>query len=78
MDGLDPTVSEQTVHSRPMSPCISVCALDAGGYCAGCLRTRDEIAGWIKLSPQEQWSLLRELEVRREARGLPARSRKGE
>jgi len=78
MDGQDLTVSEQTVRARPMSPCISVCALDAVGHCSGCLRTRDEIAGWIKLSPQEQWSLLRELEVRREARGLPARSRKGE
>jgi hypothetical protein len=72
------TMTENSISKRPMSPCISICALDASGHCAGCLRTRDEIAGWIKLSPQEQWSLLRELEVRRAARGLPARSRKGE
>ena len=71
-------MTENSISKRPMSPCISICALDSSGHCAGCLRTRDEIAGWIKLSPQEQWSLLRELEVRREARGLPPRSRKGE
>jgi len=51
--------------ARPMSPCISVCALDHSGYCAGCLRTREEIASWIRLSPDEQWDLLRTLESRR-------------
>ena len=68
MDGLDPTVSEQTARARPMSPCISVCALDASGYCAGCLRTRDEIAGWMRMSPAQQWGLLETLEQRRSAR----------
>ncbi|HZZ09327.1 MAG TPA: DUF1289 domain-containing protein [Paraburkholderia sp.] len=29
------------------SPCISVCNMDAStGWCQGCLRTLDEIAGW--------------------------------
>ncbi|SIO60825.1 hypothetical protein SAMN05444172_4344 [Burkholderia sp. GAS332] len=29
------------------SPCISVCKMDAStGWCEGCLRTIDEIAGW--------------------------------
>jgi uncharacterized protein len=29
------------------SPCISVCNMDAStGWCEGCLRTIDEIAGW--------------------------------
>ncbi|MFN7273140.1 MAG: DUF1289 domain-containing protein [Gammaproteobacteria bacterium] len=51
-----------------MSPCISVCALDAAGHCAGCLRTRDEIAGWIRMSADEQWALLATLETRRKAR----------
>jgi hypothetical protein len=51
-----------------MSPCISICALDATGHCAGCLRTRDEIAGWIRMSPDEQWQLLKVLEDRRAAR----------
>jgi predicted Fe-S protein YdhL (DUF1289 family) len=51
-----------------MSPCISICALDKSGHCAGCLRTRDEIAGWIKMTAEQQWSLLRQLEERRAAR----------
>lgn len=55
-------------RARPMSPCISVCALDVSGHCAGCLRTRDEIAGWIRMSPDEQWALLATLETRRKAR----------
>jgi predicted Fe-S protein YdhL (DUF1289 family) len=48
-----------------MSPCISICALDSSGHCSGCLRTRDEIATWIRLTPEAQWELLRELERRR-------------
>ncbi|MFM8518527.1 MAG: DUF1289 domain-containing protein [Nevskiaceae bacterium] len=64
-------------RSRPMSPCISVCALDASGHCAGCLRTRDEIARWIRLSPDEQWALLSELDQRRAARQLRSRSSGG-
>jgi predicted Fe-S protein YdhL (DUF1289 family) len=29
------------------SPCINVCKMDAStGWCEGCLRTIDEIAGW--------------------------------
>ena len=52
-------------RARPMSPCISVCALDASGYCAGCMRTRDEISRWIRLSADEQWALLSELDQRR-------------
>ncbi len=32
------------------SPCINVCRMDASsGWCEGCLRTIDEIAGWSLL-----------------------------
>lgn len=32
------------------SPCVSVCRIDeARGWCTGCLRTLDEIAGWAAL-----------------------------
>jgi predicted Fe-S protein YdhL (DUF1289 family) len=32
------------------SPCIGVCRMDeATGWCAGCLRTLDEIATWTLL-----------------------------
>ncbi|MFZ9477699.1 MAG: DUF1289 domain-containing protein [Steroidobacteraceae bacterium] len=60
-----------------MSPCISICALDASGHCAGCLRTRDEIAGWIRLSADEQWALLSELDQRRAARQQRSRNAGG-
>ncbi len=48
-----------------MSPCISVCAIGEHGLCSGCLRTRDEIAGWLRMSASQQWSLVAELELRR-------------
>lgn len=60
--------SDVILRARPMSPCISVCALDHSGHCAGCLRTRDEIAGWIRMSPDQQWALLATLDERRKAR----------
>ena len=49
----------------PMSPCISVCVLNAAGYCNGCWRTGDEIGGWMSMSAAEQWALLRRLDARR-------------
>ena len=52
----------------PMSPCISVCALGVDGHCSGCLRTRDEIAGWLRMTPVQQWALLAELDRRRATR----------
>lgn len=69
---MDGPLLDKTVN-RPMSPCISICALDATGHCAGCMRTRDEIAGWIRMTPGEQWQLLQTLEERRAARASEAR-----
>lgn len=44
------------------SPCIGICAMDeATGWCRGCARTRDEIAGWGTRSPAtraEIWAAL--------------------
>jgi uncharacterized protein len=53
-------------ESGPPSPCIKVCALDAEGYCAGCLRTAAEIGAWISMSPAQQWQLIAELAQRRQ------------
>lgn len=37
------------------SPCTKVCSLDpASGACQGCGRTLDEIAGWMRFSPDEK------------------------
>ncbi len=53
--------------AAPLSPCISVCSLDPRGYCRGCLRTRDEIAAWIRMTPEQQWTVIRACDARRAA-----------
>lgn len=50
-----------------MSPCINVCSLDEQGLCRGCFRSRDEIARWVTMTPEEQWDVLRATESRRPA-----------
>jgi predicted Fe-S protein YdhL (DUF1289 family) len=48
------------------SPCVEVCRMDARtGYCEGCLRTIDEIAGWSQFSADEKRGVLAQLDVRR-------------
>ncbi|MDQ6916474.1 MAG: DUF1289 domain-containing protein [Pseudomonadota bacterium] len=48
------------------SPCTSVCVIDqVTGLCSGCLRTLDEIAGWIDFSTAEKSAVIAELDIRR-------------
>jgi predicted Fe-S protein YdhL (DUF1289 family) len=48
------------------SPCINVCRMDpATGWCEGCLRTIDEIAGWSRASEVERRRILAALAARR-------------
>jgi predicted Fe-S protein YdhL (DUF1289 family) len=50
------------------SPCISICAIDPGtGYCVGCFRTLDEIAGWIGLDAAARLSIWDEIDQRKKA-----------
>jgi predicted Fe-S protein YdhL (DUF1289 family) len=50
------------------SPCVKVCALDArAGYCVGCLRTIDEVAGWLEMTSEEKRAVLDRIELRRAA-----------
>ena len=50
------------------SPCISICRMDAAtGFCEGCLRTIDEIAGWRRMSDQDKRSVWRAIELRADA-----------
>lgn len=50
----------------PASPCTSVCQLDpATGWCRGCLRTIEEIAGWPRFSPKEKHRIVATIAVRR-------------
>jgi uncharacterized protein len=49
------------------SPCILVCSIDlASGYCFGCGRTRDEIAGWLTMQPDERRAVMAALPGRLE------------
>lgn len=57
----------------PPSPCINVCVLDADGLCRGCLRTLDEIARWMSMTPSEQRLVIEALDERRRQRSYPNR-----
>ncbi|APA85983.1 DUF1289 domain-containing protein [Paraburkholderia sprentiae WSM5005] len=47
------------------SPCISVCRMDAStGWCEGCLRTIDEIAGWSTLDDDAKRAVWDAIEAR--------------
>ncbi|MCD5361411.1 MULTISPECIES: cysteine-rich CWC family protein [Chromobacterium] len=46
----------------PASPCVGLCRLDeGGGYCLGCLRTLDEIAGWSGFDDEQKRAVWRRL-----------------
>ena len=48
------------------SPCINVCRMDASsGWCEGCLRTIDEIAGWSLYDDDDKRAVWDALEARR-------------
>lgn len=49
----------------PPSPCIDVCRMDAAtGWCDGCLRTIDEIAGWSSFDDDTKRAVWRAIDVR--------------
>lgn len=49
------------------SSCILVCSMDmTTGYCFGCGRTRDEISGWIAMTPETRREIMAELPARLE------------
>lgn len=48
------------------TPCIKVCIVDGeSGLCLGCYRTLEEIAGWVRLTPEKREAVLTELPGRR-------------
>ena len=54
------------------SPCNQVCQLDLGtGYCLGCGRTGDEIAGWLGYTDAERDAVMARLPARLRAIGPP-------
>lgn len=47
------------------SPCVDICVMDGdSGWCIGCGRTIDEIAGWGGTAPQARAAVLAELPAR--------------
>ncbi|MBL8539135.1 MAG: DUF1289 domain-containing protein [Betaproteobacteria bacterium] len=47
------------------SPCIKVCVIDPDtGWCLGCRRSLDEIAGWPEFSDDEKRAVLASLPAR--------------
>ena len=52
------------------SPCNSICSMDEiTGFCAGCLRTLDEIAAWGQLQDDDKRAILHKLAERRARNG---------
>lgn len=48
------------------SPCVNVCRMNAAtGYCEGCYRTIDEIAGWSQFSNPDKRAVLARLLARK-------------
>lgn len=48
------------------SPCVNVCQMDAAtGWCRGCARSLDEIAGWGGAPEGVQRRILEQLPARR-------------
>lgn len=49
------------------SPCILVCSMDIKtGFCFGCGRTRDEISGWLEMTPETRRAVMATLPARLE------------
>jgi predicted Fe-S protein YdhL (DUF1289 family) len=48
------------------SPCVDICRIDDNsGFCIGCLRDLDEIAGWGSMSAATRAKVLAALPARR-------------
>jgi uncharacterized protein len=68
-DALRNLESSESIRTADIpSPCVNVCQMDAlTGYCRGCLRTIDEIAGWLDFSNEEKLAVLEQIDQRKRA-----------
>lgn len=60
------------------SPCVKICLIHPdAGICIGCHRSRDEIASWSRISPEDRRAIMDDLPGRKAL--LPGRrgGRKG-
>lgn len=67
LNGLPPKADEKGgCLAEPASPCVGVCRMDPGqGWCAGCFRTLEEIAGWSRYEAATKRVVLRRIAKRR-------------
>jgi hypothetical protein len=53
------------VTEKRLTPCVQVCVIHSdSGLCTGCLRTRDEITAWGRMSDHERQQVMDELPSR--------------
>jgi len=53
------------VSNAPLTPCVQICVIEPeSGLCIGCLRSRDEIAGWSRMTNEARRALMGELPSR--------------
>ena len=50
-----------------LTPCMGICTLAPDGFCVGCHRTGDEIAGWSQLDDGERAHFINEVLPARES-----------
>jgi uncharacterized protein len=54
------------ISAQRQSPCIQVCQINAQtGFCAGCFRTQEEVARWLRYNDEEREAILGKLGKRR-------------
>lgn len=47
------------------SPCVKICVIHPeSGLCVGCFRTRHEIAGWSRMTPEDRRNVMADLPAR--------------
>jgi len=63
-----------SLPTKPVSPCIEVCALDDNQVCIGCGRTVDEVVTWTRLTDAQKWAVLARSTERRSARAQQSNS----
>ena len=59
-----PVTGLQMSATIPNSPCIGVCNIGPRGWCRGCYRTLDEIAGWMRLDAATRIAVLQACDAR--------------
>ena len=56
---------DDVLDSAIETPCIKICVVDPEtGFCIGCGRTRNEIAGWLGMVPGERRTVMNALSER--------------